>query len=62
MKPSDAIQLYRQQMGMPDAKLIIVGITDNSGSLADPTDPNMLVICGINPSVLQVIHDFVLNF
>ncbi|VDK84290.1 unnamed protein product [Litomosoides sigmodontis] len=62
MKPSDAIQLYRQQMGMPDAKLIIIGITDSVGSLADPTDPNMLVICGINPSVLQVIHDFVLNF
>ncbi|KAL3982451.1 TROVE domain family protein [Acanthocheilonema viteae] len=62
MKPSDAIQLYRQQMGMPDAKLIIIGITDKLGSLADPTDPNMLVICGINSSVLQVIHDFVLNF
>ncbi|KAM3725518.1 RNA-binding protein [Dirofilaria immitis] len=62
MKPSDAIQLYRQQMGIPNAKLIVVGMTDKSGSLANPNDPNMLVICGMNPSVPQMIHDFVLDF
>lgn len=62
MKPSDAIELYRQQMGVPNAKLIVVGMTDKSGSLANPNDPNMLVICGMNPSVPQIIHNFVVNF
>ncbi|VIO87046.1 Uncharacterized protein BM_BM2162 [Brugia malayi] len=61
MKPSDAIQWYRQQMRMPNAKLIVVGMTDKSGTLANPNDPNMLVICGMNPSVPQIIHDFVVN-
>ncbi|EFO24686.1 hypothetical protein LOAG_03800 [Loa loa] len=62
MKPTDAIQWYRRQMGISNAKLIVVGMTDKSGALANPNDPNMLVICGMNPSVPQIIHDFVLNF
>uniref|UniRef100_A0A915PIU3 TROVE domain-containing protein n=1 Tax=Setaria digitata TaxID=48799 RepID=A0A915PIU3_9BILA len=62
MKPCDAIQRYRHQMDLPNAKLIVVGMTDKIGSLANPDDPDMLVICGMSPSVPQIIYDFVLNF
>ncbi|OZC10393.1 hypothetical protein X798_02700 [Onchocerca flexuosa] len=62
MKPSDAIRWYREQMDVPNAKLIVIAMSGKSESLANPSDPNMLVIYGMNPSVPQVIYDFVRDF
>ncbi|VDK70443.1 unnamed protein product, partial [Onchocerca ochengi] len=62
IKPSDAIQWYREQMDVPNAKLIVIAMSGKSESLANPSDPNMLVIYGMNPSVPQIIDDFIRDF
>jgi len=56
--PSQALEQYRQKTGI-DAKLIVIGMTGNRFSIADPSDPGMLDISGFDSAVPQVISEFV---
>ncbi|VDN25381.1 unnamed protein product [Gongylonema pulchrum] len=53
--PFQALQQYRKRLGIPDAKLIVMGMVCTDFSIADPSDPNMLDICGFDSSVPQLL-------
>lgn len=55
--PHQALQKYRQKMGIP-AKLIVVGMATNGFSIADPDDAGMMDIVGFDHSVPQIIAQF----
>ena len=55
--PAQALRAYRDARGIP-AKLIVVGMTSNGFSLADPDDAGMLDVVGFDPSTAPVIADF----
>lgn len=55
--PFQALTEYRQKMGIP-AKLIVVGMTATSFSIADPSDPGMLDVVGFDSAAPQVMADF----
>lgn len=57
--PYQALVNYRQKTGI-DAKLIVVGMTSNGFSIANPDDAGMLDVVGFDASVPQMIRDFVL--
>jgi 60 kDa SS-A/Ro ribonucleoprotein len=56
--PSQAIKQYRQQMGI-DAKLIVVGMTANNFSIADPNDAGMFDVVGFDTATPNLISDFI---
>lgn len=56
--PAQALQKYRQQMGIP-AKLAVVAMTSTGFSLADPNDSGMLDIVGFDPSIPKILEMFV---
>jgi 60 kDa SS-A/Ro ribonucleoprotein len=56
--PAQALQEYRQRMGL-DAKLIVVGMLANNFSIADPGDTGMLDVVGFDSTVPQVMSEFV---
>jgi 60 kDa SS-A/Ro ribonucleoprotein len=58
--PSQALQLYRQKTSIP-AKLIVVGMTANSFSIADPNDAGMLDVVGFDTGTPNLITDFASN-
>ena len=45
-------------MGIP-AKMIVVGMTSNGFSIADPDDAGMLDVVGFDTAVPQIMSDFV---
>ncbi|KAM3722104.1 RNA-binding protein [Dirofilaria immitis] len=53
------LQNYRTTMNLPSTKLIVINIVGTDFNIANPTDPNMLDICGFNASVPAVIREFV---
>jgi 60 kDa SS-A/Ro ribonucleoprotein len=56
--PHQALQSYRQTMGIP-AKMVVCGMTATECSIADPSDPvGMLDIAGFDTAVPQLIADF----
>ena len=55
--PFQALQLYRKETGI-QAKMIVVGMTSNNFTIADPSDPNMLDVCGFDTTTPQVISEF----
>lgn len=55
--PSQALKEYRQAMGIP-AKLIVVGMTSNNFTIADPNDSGMLDVVGFSTDVPSVMADF----
>jgi 60 kDa SS-A/Ro ribonucleoprotein len=55
--PSQALQHYRQQTGIP-AKLVVVGMTSNGFSIADPHDGGMMDVVGFDPATPQAIREF----
>src|SRR5262249_11675805 len=55
--PFQALAEYRQRMGRP-AKLIVVGMTSTSFTIADPTDAGMLDVVGFDSAAPQVMADF----
>ena len=57
--PADELREYRQRSGIADAKLIVVGMTSNGFSIADPDDPNMLEMAGFDSNGPQVMKDFI---
>lgn len=56
--PSVALEQYRQFMGR-DAKMVVVGMTANGFTIADPKDQGMLDVVGFDPSVPAAISAFV---
>lgn len=55
--PSQALRAYRDARGIP-AKLVVVGMTSNGFSIADPNDAGMLDVVGFDASTPPVIADF----
>ncbi len=58
--PAQALRLYRDQF-VADAKAVVVGMTSNGFSLADPNDRGMLDVVGFDTTVPAVIADLVRN-
>lgn len=56
--PTQALQEYRQKMGIP-AKLIVVGMTANSFSIANPDDGGMLDVVGFDTAAPALMSDFI---
>jgi 60 kDa SS-A/Ro ribonucleoprotein len=54
---SQALTAYRQRMGI-DAKEIVIAMTPTPFTIADPTDPLTLDICGFDSAVPQIVTDF----
>ena len=55
--PCQALNQYRQQMGIP-AKLIVVGMTSSSFSIADPNDAGMMDVVGFSTDTPKLMSDF----
>jgi 60 kDa SS-A/Ro ribonucleoprotein len=56
--PMQALQRYRQRMGIP-AKLVVVGMASSGFSIADPNDSGTLDVVGFDVAVPQVLSDFI---
>ena len=56
--PMQALQVYRQKMGIP-AKLSVVGMTSTGFSIADPKDGNALDVVGFDTAAPNLINAFV---
>ncbi|KAH7680234.1 CBN-ROP-1 protein, partial [Aphelenchoides avenae] len=59
--PFKALQDYRREMDVPDAKLVVMGMTATDFTLADPTDPGMLDVCGFDAAIPELVRSFVLG-
>lgn len=57
--PSDALREYRRAMKKPNAKLIVMAMTSNGFTIADPEDKGMLDIVGFDTGVPEMISEFV---
>jgi 60 kDa SS-A/Ro ribonucleoprotein len=57
LHPFQALQLYRKKTGIP-AKLVVVAMTSNGFTLADPNDAGMLDVVGFDTATPQLISDF----
>ena len=55
--PCQALNQYRQKMGIP-AKLIVVGMTATASSIADSNDSGQLDVVGFDTATPQIISDF----
>jgi len=55
--PAQALRQYRSEF-VGDAKAVVVGMTSNGFTLADPNDRGMLDVVGFDTSVPAVIADF----
>jgi 60 kDa SS-A/Ro ribonucleoprotein len=55
--PMEALRKYRNVMGIPDCKLIVLATASTRFTVADPSDPYTLDICGFDASVADVIHE-----
>lgn len=58
---SQALDQYRQKTGIP-ARLVIVGMTATQSSLARSSDPGSLDVVGFDPSVPEIMAQFVDDF
>ena len=56
--PQAALEEYRRTMGI-DAKLIVVGMTSNCLTIADPKDLNTLNLAGFDTATPRLINDFI---
>jgi len=56
--PAQALREYRQKTGIP-AKLIVVGMTSNGFTIADPQDSGMLDVVGFSTNTPSAISDFI---
>jgi 60 kDa SS-A/Ro ribonucleoprotein len=55
--PDEALRLYRQRTGIA-AKLVVVGMTSNGFTIADPNDAGMLDVVGFDAAAPALIADF----
>ena len=56
--PAQALRQYRNDL-VSDAKAVVVGMTSNGFTLADPNDRGMMDVVGFDASAPAVIADFV---
>lgn len=56
--PAQALRQYRSEF-VADAKAVVVGMTSNGFTIADPNDRGMLDVVGFDTSVPAVMADFV---
>src|SRR5688572_20969326 len=56
--PAQALRQYRSEF-IGDAKAVVVGMTSNGFTLADPNDRGMLDVVGFDTSAPAVIADFI---
>lgn len=61
VSPAEALRRYRVSSGIPDAKLIVIAMTSNGFSLADPEDHGMLDVVGFDAGAPSVMREFVLG-
>lgn len=59
IKPFEALAHYALKSGKRDAKLIVCAMTATEFSIADPSNPNMLDIAGLDSSVPQITTNFI---
>ena len=59
--PSEALKKYRVDSGIKDAKLIVVGMTSNGFTIADPKDPGMFDMAGFDSAAPRVMREFTLG-
>jgi hypothetical protein len=57
--PQVALESYRVKANKPNAKLIVVGMTANNLTIADPNDRNTLNLAGFDASMPEIIAMFV---
>jgi 60 kDa SS-A/Ro ribonucleoprotein len=55
--PAEALRQYRQRLGIA-AKLVVVAMTANDFTIADPDDAGMLDVVGFDPNTPQIIAEF----
>ena len=55
--PDEALRTYRERTGIP-AKLVVVGMTSNGFTIADPNDGGMLDVVGFDAAAPALIADF----
>ena len=50
--------MYRERTGIP-ARLVVVGMTSDGFSIADPEDGGMLDVVGMSTATPALINDFI---
>ena len=55
--PKQALDMYRQRIN-PNAKLVVVGMTANDVSIADPLDAGMMDVVGFDTAAPGIISQF----
>lgn len=55
--PHQALRQYRDKMGI-DARLVVVAMTANGSTIADPSDPKQLDVSGFDSAVPNLVADF----
>lgn len=58
MHPHEALQRYRDRMGIP-AKLVVIGMASNGFTIANPDDGGMLDVVGMDTQVFSLLRQFV---
>lgn len=58
--PHVALQRYRAATGI-NAKLVVMGMTSNQFTIADPDDSGMLDVVGFDAAIPQVLREFLLG-
>ncbi len=53
------LKQYRAASGIADARLVVVAMTSNGFSIADPEDPVMLDVAGFDARMPEVIATFI---
>jgi 60 kDa SS-A/Ro ribonucleoprotein len=59
--PAEALKEYRRASGITDAKLIVVAMTSNGFSIADPLDPGMLDVVGFDVATPNLMSEFIMG-
>ena len=58
---SEALKRYRRASGIADARLLVLAVSGNGQTIADPEDPLMLDVAGMDSGVPEVMRQFVLG-
>jgi 60 kDa SS-A/Ro ribonucleoprotein len=58
VQPSQALKQYRSKMGI-DSKLVVVGLSAEKFTIADPQDTGMLDVVGFDSAAPAVMADFI---
>ena len=59
IKPAEAMRQYRQGLKLPQSKLVVVATKGTDITIADPTDPFMLDMCGFDSHGPKILQDFI---